>query len=168
VILPDQALNRFARLAFLLLAVAAAACVSSAPAPPAGSVVLPPEQLERALWLCSRSGPSLSEVEGTWEVTPEVVARLEADLPRLGRLRPEECCLARGPIRQPERFFRQYVGIVLGGREVVYVNAFRSVESDPDWRQRAVQVCDGGDDYWGAIYDPATRRFSRLAFNGEA
>jgi hypothetical protein len=29
-------------------------------------------------------------------------------------------------------------------------------------------VCDGGLSAWGALYDPETRRFSELAFNGVA
>ena len=38
---------------------------------------------------------------------------------------------------------------------------------DPDeWRHPAIMICDGGDDYWGLEYDPATKTYSQLAFNG--
>lgn len=149
------------------LAAAALGCASVRPIPPGRSVVLPAEQLEKVLWLCSRPGPRIEDVMGTWEVTEEVVALLEADLPKLRRLRAS-CCIRGLRIRQPWSFFRQYLGIVIDGRRVVYVNFFRDEESFPQWRERAVQVCDGGDYYWGAIYDPDTRRFSQLVVNGEA
>jgi hypothetical protein len=110
----------------------------------------------------------VEDAEGTWEVSEDVVVKLEADLPKLRRLRATECCFALRGVPDPGGYFRQYLGIVLDGRRAVYVNAFRGAESFPSWRERAVQVCDGGNDFWGAIYDPATRRFSRLGFNGEA
>jgi hypothetical protein len=27
-------------------------------------------------------------------------------------------------------------------------------------------ICDGGKSFWGVLYDPETRTFSQLAFNG--
>jgi hypothetical protein len=29
-------------------------------------------------------------------------------------------------------------------------------------------VCDGGDDFWGLEYDPESKAFSALEFNGDA
>lgn len=154
-------------IAALALAVAGLGCASAKPVPPGRSVVLPAEQLEEMLRLCSRLGPRVEDVEGTWEVPEDVVARLEADLLKLRRLRAS-CCIRGLRIRRPEELFRQYLGIVLDGRRVVYVNFFGEEESFPHWQARAVQVCDGGDYFWGAIYDPVSRRFSQLAVNGEA
>lgn len=142
-------------------------CASARSVPPDRSVVLPTEQLEEVLGQCSRSGPTARDVQGTWEVPEEVVARLEADLPRMRRMRARECCLL-GRMRDPGLYYRQYVGIVLDGRRMVYINAFQTAEGAPDWHERANNRCDGGSDYWGAVYDPETRRFSRLGFNGEA
>jgi hypothetical protein len=140
-------------------------CASSSVLPE-HSTVLPEEEGQRALRLCSRSG--LSEVGETWSITKDIVEQLELDLPRLARLKSSECCFLSARVKDPGSYFRQYVGVVVGGRKLVYINAFRSDDDHPNWPRSAVSVCDGGSDYWGALYDPITRRFSRLAFNGSA
>lgn len=133
---------------------------------PERSTILPEEEMPQVLRLCSRSGPS--EVKETWLVSRAIVEQLEHDLPRLARLKSRECCILGARVRNPGSYFRQYVGVVVGGRSLVYINAFRSDAGHPNWHRSAVDVCDGGNDYWGAFYDPVTRRFSRLAFNGSA
>ena len=131
---------------------------------PGRSVVLPPSAVEAVLDLCSRAGPV--DIEGTWLVPASVVEQLEADLYKVSRMRSDECCLLGARVRKPGEFYRQYVGIVIEGRELVYVNAFAWPE--PGWEERAVKICDGDWDLWGVLYDPETRRFSQLAFNGSA
>jgi hypothetical protein len=73
--------------------------------------------------------------------------------------------------------YRQYLGIVIGGRRLIYVNVFpRWLVERPelvrivpqDWRRVFVSVCDGGDGFSGALYDPETSRFSSPHFNGAA
>jgi hypothetical protein len=133
---------------------------------PERSTVLSEDEAQRALRPCSRPGPS--EVKDKWPVSKTVVEQLELDLPRLARLKSRECCFLGARVRDPGSYFRQYVGVVVDGRKLVYINAFRSNSHHPNWQRSAVSVCDGGSDYWGALYDPVTRRFSRLAFNGSA
>lgn len=133
---------------------------------PGRSVVLPASQAESVLRLCSRAGPG--ESEGTWLIPAKVVKQVEADLHKITHMRARECCLLRGRVRDPGKYYRQYVGLVIGGQRLVYVNAFASPPDQLDWRKKAVGVCDGGGSYWGVVYDPETRRFSRLAFNGIA
>jgi|GEM_PF-3874182 len=58
-----------------------------------------------------------------------------------------------------------------GGKRCVYINAFRNFtggnsESSEDWKHKAVIACDGGNYFWGALYDPETREFSDLSANG--
>jgi hypothetical protein len=134
--------------------------------PPGRSVVLRASESEAALKLCSRSGPG--DVEGSWDVPTDVVAPLEQDLHKLSRLKATGCCSPGGRIRNPESYFRQYLGLVVDGRRVVYVNAFKSAATHPRWQAAPVGVCDGGSDYWGVLYDPESRRFYDLAINGSA
>lgn len=131
---------------------------------PGRSAVLLPEQAEVLLRQCSRAVPRAAH--GTWVVPQEMVSELEANLGKLKRLRADECCILRARVREPWSYFRQYVGIEVDGRRLVYINAFRSAEGHGDWRETPALACDGGDDYWGAVYDPATKEFSQLAFNG--
>ena len=32
--------------------------------------------------------------------------------------------------------------------------------------REAIRVCDGGAQFWGAVFDPASNTFSELQFNG--
>ena len=66
---------------------------------------------------------------------------------------------------------RRLRGITIRGRRYVYINAFRNFtggnnESSEDWKHKAVIACDGGNYFWGALYDPETREFSDLSANG--
>ena len=141
---------------------------------PNRSAVLGEEQAEAVVQQCSRAAPAM---EGTWEPSPQDVAQLEADLGQVHRMRSEECCFGGGGVDDVNSFFRQYVGVIVGGHRMIYVNAFPATEFDdwpsdvvrlPDWRTEAFIVCDGGSSYWGVVYDPEKRRFSMLAFNGVA
>ncbi|WP_266160764.1 hypothetical protein [Dyella silvatica] len=136
------------------------------------AAVLPPNQAESVLKQCSR--PTPQHVDGTWVVPPTVVMQLESDLNKLSSLKPKQCCISDESVRNPESYVRQYVGITIRGRQYVYINAFHysilsahSKERDL-WKHKPVMVCDGGDAFWGALYDPETREFSELAFNGVA
>jgi len=91
---------------------------------------------------------------------------MESRFSRLLRLESEHCCVLGGRIERMETYRLQYVGLVVAGRKLVYVNAFCSAPP-PAWDSTAlVDACDGGPCYWGALYDPETGRFSELAFNG--
>ena len=147
-------------------------CTSSHPALPERTTVLTPSQAKHALQQCSRETPK--SVDGVWTITPEVVAQLERDLPKLSSLVSQTCCGKGMSVSSPASFFRQYVGVKIAGRKYVYINAFRDHpiylrRKDQDlWRSKPVLVCDGGESFWGVLYDPHTREFSQLSFNGSA
>jgi hypothetical protein len=130
--------------------------------------VLPPTEAVHLERLCSREGPG--RVAEGWQPTSEEIAQAEAVLPKFVRANGRP----RGPLSS---YRRQYLGVVIGGRRLIYVNVFRewviegrepSGPAQHDWRTQFVRVCDGGDDFWGALYDPHTRRFFSPRFNGTA
>lgn len=134
------------------------------------SVILPPDQAEVMLKQCSRPTP---EHDGTWVIPPNVAAQLDQDLHKLSAMKAEQCCTSGASVSAPEEFARQYVGITIHGRKYVYINAFPAgmagYRKDKNaWKREPVMVCDGGSAFWGALYDPETRQFSGLAFNGLA
>jgi len=96
--------------------------------------------------------------------------QVEQALRRNSRLKATECCFLGARMRDPDGYYRQYVGVIYEGKRYVYVNAFSmSGMNDDRWRTRAYNgFCDGGSAFWGVLYDPATRRLSHLAFNGSA
>lgn len=145
-----------------------AGCASDGPLP-RGYVVLPEASAGDALRPCSRQGPS--DVEGTWSPSEAEIAQLEKDLPKLARLKSSLCCLVGARINDPSSYFRQYLGLIIGGQRLIYINAFFDPAAHYDhspWLQRVVDACDGGSSFWGAMYDPKRRRFSDLAVNGMA
>lgn len=127
------------------------------------SVVLPESEKGTVLRLCSRRGP---KVEGSWKATPQQIASLESNLKRISSLR--SAGILRGvSIAHPEDCYRQYIPVIVGGRKLIYVNAFCGIQA-PGWRTHFVTICDGGESVWGVQYDPATGQFSDLEVNGIA
>ena len=129
--------------------------------------LLPQSEISAISRLCSRNGP---KVGGSWEPTDGDIKSLEHHLSQISKLKSEEG-LVGIHIAKPSRYYRQYVGIVVGGRKLIYLNAFDTIDQKPpaDWRKHlVVGFCDGGPSAWGVLYDPETKEFSQLATNGIA
>lgn len=121
-------------------------------------VVTRPVIAAQVLDTCSRSSPGreAGAVTGYWAPSRQQVEQLEAQLPRL-----------EAQVPNAADFDRQYVGIEMGGRRVIYLNAFHLPDgADIDPSRDAIRVCDGGAQFWGAVFDPATGTFSDVQFNG--
>ena len=103
-------------------------------------------------------------MNGSWEPTADDIEKLESRLSRVSKLQSQ-----RGEfIADPSSYYRQYIGIIVGGRKLIYVNAFDYGMLRSDWRKRLINICDGGTSAWGVLYDPKTSEFSELATNGRA
>ena len=116
------------------------------------SALLPQKEAQSVTRLCSRGGPG--KVDGSWEPT-------KADLQLL------ESRLSKIQIKNPESYYRQYVAIMVKGRKLIYINGL-CTNPPSNWRNKLTDVCDGGDCFWGVIYDPDTGKFSDLQVNGVA
>jgi hypothetical protein len=61
----------------------------------------------------------------------------------------------------------------VGGQQVIYVNAFaydtsaahEGVPAWP-WRERLMDMCDGGPSAWGVLFYPVAGVFTDFEFNG--
>ena len=134
--------------------------------------MLPLVQATDVIHQCSRSSPG--PVEGTWLPTVKEIRDLEARLPQA----LDDALAKRGQFANRSRDIgRQYAGLKIAGRSIIYVNGFPlsmfEMEarytpglSRDDWKRQAVMVCDGGPAYFGVEYDPKTKVFSHFAFNG--
>jgi len=127
------------------------------------SVILP-ESAASALLArtCSRPGPP--KFEATWTPTSEDVQTMETQFARLESLAVKN---KLEQMRRPNNYYRQYVGIIAGGRKLIYINAFCNLDKKPPayWRDKPVMNCDGGCD-WGVVYDTVSRSFADLQING--
>ncbi|QBG88033.1 hypothetical protein ACQR53_11235 [Xanthomonas oryzae] len=112
---------------------------------------------EQVLQPCSRDSPAKhpGQISGYWAPSHQQIEQLEA---RQDALTPT--------IAEPREFDRQYVGVVIQGRQLIYINAFK-LPNTPEVKPatEAIQVCDGGSMFWGALYDPQTGAFSQIAVN---
>jgi hypothetical protein len=160
----------------LLFAIAVPVSVRAAtPLDPQHGVIMPLAATQSliskgAIENCSREG--VDGVTAAWLPEKDDVAELEARLPDAIAAEVSQ----RGPaFAQEPDFARQYFGIVVGGRKLIYVYAF-PVSMIPsrigarvfDWTQQTFGVCDGGPSIFSFLYDPETREFSAFAFNGNA
>lgn len=152
----------------LALAALAAACTPANTRPGASVptaiktgqswVVTRPVVAAQVLDTCSRSSPGREpgRVTGYWAPSRQQVEQLEAQLPSL-----------EAQVPKAADFDRQYVGIEMDGRQLIYLNAFHLPDdADIDPARDAIRVCDGGAQFWGAVFDPASGRFLDVQFNG--
>jgi hypothetical protein len=128
------------------------------------SVLLPESEAKKLTVQCSR--PSPSDFSETWKPTADEIKAMESKFSDIKRLKAEGCCLEGGKVENPEHFYMQYIGIVIKGKKSIYINAFADSEPPKYWKEKAVIVCDGGESFWGVLYDVETGNFSELAFNG--
>ena len=136
------------------------------------SVVLAEDAASTLLRQCSRRVPIVAT--GTWGPDAGTIAHLEGALfPVLQQALDRRVSLSAEKLFA-EDYYRQYGGVVAGGKRVVYVNGFHrgflallgwTPERAAEWRRVAVMVCDGGAWYFGALYDPETQRVESLDFN---
>lgn len=91
---------------------------------------------------------------------------MEAILP--GALAAEQRARAMSFSDLLNKWQRQYVGIVRGGKRYVYGNYFpvSDINERVEWRLKPMIVCDGGARFFGAEFDVAAGRMTRLDFNG--
>lgn len=146
-----------------------ASCTSQHPLSSEHAVLLPLAEASHVLQQCSRSSPQ--PFNGAWTVSPALVVQVERDLPKISALTSQDCCSKGMSVADPRSYYRQYAGVIIGGVNYIYVNAFRNHFNNRDklnWRSKAMLACDGGTSFWGVLYNPATRQFSQLSFNGPA
>jgi hypothetical protein len=121
--------------------------------------ILPSSEARETTNLCSRQG--IAKIDGGWEPSDADIKIVESHLDQVSRSTSD-----RGSLKGPTDYFRQYVGVIVSGRKLIYLNAIGLSDAGAGWKTRFVSVCDGGESFWGAIYDPATGKFADLHKNG--
>jgi hypothetical protein len=130
--------------------------------------VLPQTEAKSLVGLRLLNSPP-RKITGTWEPTQIDVDGLEANLRQVSVL-SRQWKSAQWYVDHPERYFRQYLGVLSGGRKLIYVNALcghlNGSQPPSYWRDHYVRVSDGGNCFWNVVYDTSTRTFVDLLVNG--
>ena len=180
----------------LLLLVAGALAARGSLAQEGGRVViLPDSAMHDVLTQCSRGAPrgvsgfwrpTPADVAAAEDAVDRALVRaLDSLIARDGVGETE--WLSQPRASWPDQYYRQYAGLrYRDGRRTVYVNGFSagwprelSERVPPDeatsshpfakpdwWRSSVATVCDGGESFFGAEYDPLGRRVVSFQFNG--
>jgi hypothetical protein len=124
------------------------------------SAVLPDVEARKLKDTCSRG---LVHFDDTWRLGNDVVCGLNEKLQQLSNVTKSHA--ERRQLLPPHRYHFQYIGIVVRGRRLVYVNAISGDMVREDWRTVFADICGGGPGAWSVLYDPASRAFVDLWIN---
>jgi len=181
-----QTMRRLALAMLTVAAVAMAACTAPPPPPPPTTPEPPRPDVATAgepkvetsivkLSGVGYEGVVVPAAEGTrffhaltgesveaWTPAQSDVEALEAALPGFLQSTPHH---GRPDLAtRVATYRRQYVGVVQGGRRLIYVNAF--CDRPERWEREPVGVDDGGDCYFQVFWAPEPGAFERLMVNG--
>jgi len=129
--------------------------------PGAGVFILPVNAGQSLLRQCSRETPD--NVSQFWNPSFEQIKKLEGLLPKYVR----DGAARKPTVRDGVEYHRQYVGIVVRGKRLIYGNFYPASVSDGfDEKSTPVIVCDGGASFWGIVFEPESSVFLDLEVNG--
>jgi hypothetical protein len=136
---------------------------------PKYSTILNADKGERLLRQCSRSIPK--KISSYWTPNEVDIRTLEKHFLKVKNVTATDCCLVNGSIQTLDNSAFQYVGVTIKKKKYIYINAFyadfNELKSLHDkWKTEPVVVCDGGDSYWGVLFDLDSLKFRDLAING--
>lgn len=105
-----------------------------------------------------------------WTPTEKDIAPLEISFRMLAAKTPVPHASSGSAPDNIANYYRQYIGIIQGGKKMIYINAFRATmeKNFPYWRKQPVFVMDGGNGFYHVTYDVEAHRFGKVQFNGYA
>ena len=111
-------------------------------------------------------------VTGYWKPEVKEIEELEEKLLEFPEIKSSNSKYVQKFTTENDRppagaYRRQYVGIIMNTKKLIYANFLPRDNSHEDINQ-VLMVFDGGASYWGIVYDPETKSFSDIEFNGES
>jgi hypothetical protein len=129
--------------------------------PGTGTFILHADAGQSLLRQCSRDAPA--NVSQFWDPSGEQIQKLELLLPKYVGNDAGQKLRIPGNVE----YHRQYIGIVVNGKRLIYGNFYPADFPDYlDEKSRPVVVCDGGPAFWGIVFDPEANLFLDLKVNG--
>lgn len=137
---------------------------------PKYSIILTSKTGEKMMDQCSRSTPE--KVEKYFDLTGEEIVSLENNFKKILSIKSAGCCFNGWKILKLDDYGFQYIGVIVNNHKYIYINAF-IVEDEDDftswyknWKIAPIIVCDGGDGFWGVLFDLEKKLFLQLSVNG--
>lgn len=137
---------------------------------PLYSTVLASENGDKMMNQCSRSVPE--NIDKYFDLTKENIELLESNFRKILAIKSTGCCFNGWEVENLENYGFQYIGVEINNRKYIYLNAF-IIDGDDDftnwyknWKVAPIVMCDGGDGFWGVLFDLETQNFSQLSING--
>lgn len=104
-----------------------------------------------------------------WSPTEADIRALESGLPAYLQENKSAFYMTETLIwERLDGYNRQYVGIVLEGRKVIYASYLCMNGADTQWKEQLIFVADGGACYFQFKFDTFTGEFFGLLVNGES
>ena len=134
------------------------------------SIALEVENGKSLLKQCSRGTPK--NIISFWKVAENDIILLENNFKKIKKVKPSNCCFSERVISRLNKYGLQYIGVTIREKKYIYINAFyidskdQLQKSDKNWLSEPVIVCDGGDHYWGVLFDLEKIIFKDLMING--
>lgn len=120
------------------------------------------EQIGIGTWLSSEV-----DFGGYWTPAEEDILGLEGNLESFLR-ENSELFNRQPPVwEQINNYKRQYVGVIINGKQVIYGNFF-CTDTGADRKNEWIFVLDGGDCFFQLQFDVESDTFIGLTVNGEA
>jgi hypothetical protein len=117
---------------------------------------------------CSRTCPD--SITGIWIITPKEILILEKYFKKILTLETELCCGINN-IDSLNSYAFQYLGVWRNSKKLIFINAFsksilKYFPKSKKLNKYPMLWCDGGNDFWGALFDVEAKEFIFLAING--
>lgn len=128
-------------------------------------VIFSPQQAEAAQ--VERWASAGANFEGYWMPSGKDLLTMEVQLGPYLQAHADQFFAHPTVWEQLDEYHRQYVGLVVDGKSLIYGNFF-CAETETDWTHAWVIVLDGGDCFFQVTFDVAGQTFIRLQVNGES
>jgi hypothetical protein len=150
----------------IAIAIGLSACVTGSALLP-GTFILPTSAGEETLKQCSRDVPT--GISDFWSPSIPEVNEVDRNVGGYFDTRKSRG-IGERPYRNIYRYHRQYIGIIQNGKHLIYGNFYYFDANYPDdykdEQLKPMVICDGGNDFFGIVYDPEHHAFLDTKFNG--
>jgi len=135
---------------------------------PAIAAIMDTSTKEEILYCCSRACPD--SITSVWKPTSKEIKMLEQNFKKILFYKTDLCC-GDNNIDNLNKYAFQYLGVTRNEKKLIFINAFTTstlkyFPKSKKLDKTPIMWCDGGNDFWAALFDLTRKEFIFLAING--